>query len=94
MSIFYRKPDNPDEFERIKIPTIKGDKGDQGDKGETGEKGDRGERGVYVGDDLSSFTEDQLPDLWLQPVFGEMDDIIQLEDVYLKEEVDVLVNGL
>lgn len=94
MSIFYRKPDNPDEFERIKIPTIKGDKGDQGDKGETGEKGDRGERGVYVGDDLSSFSEDQLPDLWLQPVFDGMTDIIQLEDVYLKEEIDVLVNGL
>ena len=94
MSIFYRKPDQPDEFERIRIPVIKGDKGDQGDKGETGEKGDRGERGVYVGDDLSSFSEEQLPDLWLQPIFGETDDIIQLEDVYLKEEVDVMLNEI
>lgn len=94
MSIFYRKPDQPNEFERIKIPVIKGDKGDQGDKGETGEKGDRGERGVYVGDDLSSFSEDQLPDLWLQPVFGESDDIIQLDDVYLKEEIDVMISEL
>lgn len=89
MSIYYRRLDNPDEFERIKIPVVKGDQGEKGDKGDTGEKGDRGERGVYVGDDLSSFSEEQLPDLWLKPYFDE-EDIIHLEDVYTIEEIDLM----